>query len=698
VSLPGEEGTGPGSWPAGTPGPVVPTPWGPDAPRPGAFPPPPPPPPPAASPFVGRPDAALPPLDAAVLHPEAAAPRRGGDTSVYPVAAPPEEAEPQRAWWGDTQVYMSLYMPAFAPPPPPPDDYTATTVLLRPHGDSSPASAEPGSDAAAALNAQIESRMENVGRNSAIQAAGTLASRVLGLIRTVLLAVVMGGMSLTNDSFTAAHNLPNQIFIIVSSGALTAVLIPQITKAIRQRDGGQDFVDRLVSLAVLGLAGITVVCVAAAPWITRAMVASSVNASVPGYLRLTVIFAYWCMPQIFFYGLFAVLGNVLNARGRFGEFAWAPAWANLIQITGLLAFFGLWHRQPDPATWTGAMIVVMAGSTTLSIAVQALCLIPPLVKDGFTWRLRLGWRGYGFGSVSRLVGWTLATNAVSQLVGFYAMRSMIAVRGDLPVAGTASQANAFLLFMLPHSMITVSIITSLFPMVARAWQETDLGRLRALIRRFLTEPAVLVIPASVALIALGSPIIRTIFRSVYLSISGAEVTNIWLLLAVLAVGLVFFGVASSAMRYYFAIEAGRTYFWFNGIVPVTQLIACGLALTIVPPFWGVAVICAGSTVGWIVQAGVFMAMARRQVGDYDLAGVIRLWSRLAIAAVAAGVAGYGVVRALDLVSAARLFQPVVLLGSALVFGGVFWLGARLLHITEVLSLVQGLAGRVMRRR
>jgi len=584
-------------------------------------------------------------------------------------------------------------VPREPPPPPPPPVYQPRRA------------ADPPVDRveaeATALTARVADRMADVGRNSAVQAAGTFASRILGFVRTALLVWCCGGMYLSYDSFTVANTLPNQIFVLLGSGVLTAILIPQLTRAMHRDDGGQDYIDRLLTLALLGLVAVTAVCLAAVPALTHFLVNTHTiqqghvsAASVAGYYRLTLLFCFWFMPQVLFYGVFAVLQNVLNARGRFKAVAWAPAWANLIQIASAVVFLAVWGSQSEPVLFSPGMIAVLGGGTTLGIAVQALCLIVPLRRDGFRFRMRFGWRGYGFGAVSRLVGWFLATNAVSQVVGIYVSKMMVAVRGDLMgVAGPGSQANAFLLFMLPHSLITVSIITSLYPLLAHAWQTDDRDRVRGLIRRFLTEPAVLVIPASAALIALGSPIIRTAF----LSITRAEVGNVWLLLTVYAVGLVFFGVGNSAMRYYYALEQGRTYFWFNALVPALQLVACWLALYAVRPAWGVAVICGGSTLGWILQALLFMAVTRRQIGDYGLAGVLRLWARLAVASAIAGGAGYAVVAVMDPLNGSRWFAPAILAASGVMFGVVFWGAAAALRITEFTTLMRHLSARVLRR-
>lgn len=244
-------------------------------------------------------------------------------------------------------------------------------------------------------------------------ALGTLGSRVLGFIRTAMLTAVIGG-ALAADSFTVANSLPTQVYVLINGGLLSALIVPQITKAMARQDGSQDFTDRLLTLAFLVLAGVTAICLPAAPWIIDLL---SANKS-PDFLSLTTALAYICMPQVFFYGLYSVLGQVLNAYGRFSAYAWAPAWANVIQIAGLAYFIREWGQQPTLTTWTPTMVWVLAGTTTLGIVVQGLCLIVPLMRSGFRYRPRFGWRGYGFGDLSRMAGWTIAALTVSQLGGW----------------------------------------------------------------------------------------------------------------------------------------------------------------------------------------------------------------------------------------------------------------------------------------
>src|SRR5687768_2981905 len=171
-------------------------------------------------------------------------------------------------------------------------------------------------------------------RSSAIMAAGTLVSRFLGFGKTWMLGTALGLGSTVNDTFINANNLPNLIFLLVAGGVFNAVLVPQIIKASKAPDRGADYISRLLTLAVLLLLGLTALVTLAAPWVIEL----TTQGYSPQQKALAVAFAFWCLPQIFFYGLYALLTQVLNANGAFGPAVWAPILNNLVAILGLGMF------------------------------------------------------------------------------------------------------------------------------------------------------------------------------------------------------------------------------------------------------------------------------------------------------------------------------------------------------------------------
>ena len=147
-----------------------------------------------------------------------------------------------------------------------------------------------------------------IGRASAILASGTMVSRVLGFVRAALLSYVIGSRGFLPDAYNNATYVPNSIYAIIGGGLLTAVLVPQIIRASSGHDRGEAYVNKLVTLAVMVFAVVTVIVTVASPWLMPLFVTK------PETLAIAITFAYWSLPQLFFLALYSVLGEVLNAR------------------------------------------------------------------------------------------------------------------------------------------------------------------------------------------------------------------------------------------------------------------------------------------------------------------------------------------------------------------------------------------------
>jgi putative peptidoglycan lipid II flippase len=522
---------------------------------------------------------------------------------------------------------------------------------------------------------------DNVARNSAIMAIGTFGSRILGFIRTAMLTGVVIGIAL--DSFTISNQLPTQLYVLINGGLISALLIPQLTKAMLRKDGGQDFSDRLITLCLLVLGVATLLSLAATPWIIRLLTKADAS---DDFVSLTTTMAYLCIPQLFFYGLYSVLGQVLNARGNFLAYAWAPAWANVIQIIGLGWFIWQWDKQESVSGWTTEMMLVLGVSTTLGIAVQGLSLLWPLRKSGFHYRPRFGWRGYGFGDMSRMTAWTVAALLISQAYGLVSTKVMSP--GDTlgaTIPGNGTQALAYSLYILPHSIITTSVVTALFPAMSRAHESGDLAEMRRRLLSGMKTPAVLLLPATAVFIALGRPIAGTLFPgSRYEPARGIDDPgNIALVLAIMAVGLLPFGITALKQRYCFARGDGRLNFWLVALMVAISLAGCAVAFWVVPPKYAVATVAGGATVANIVSAAAFLFVARRQLDGLGLGPVARLWIRLAVASTLAGLAGWGVSSLVGDPASGWTTQALSLAAGGVALAVVFFATTRIMRIREV---------------
>ena len=294
--------------------------------------------------------------------------------------------------------------------------------------------------------------MSGIGRASVLIGAGTIASRLTGLIRTIVLVAAIGSVSSrAADAFTIANQLPNNIYAIISTGILTAVIVPQIVKASADPDGGRAFISKLFTLGTVILLITTAIAMVAAPWLVQ-LYGSRFT---PEQLALSIAFAYWCLPQLFFYGLYALVGETLNARRVFGPYTWAPIVNNVVSIVGFgvfIALFGSDLTRVDQ--WDATMIAVLGGTATLGIVVQAVLLLFFWKRTGVRLRPDFRWRGVGLRHIGRLAGWTFLMVVAGQLAGLVQANIVAGASGD--GASVTVMANAWLIFMLPYSIIVLS--------------------------------------------------------------------------------------------------------------------------------------------------------------------------------------------------------------------------------------------------
>ncbi|MEI7455042.1 MAG: lipid II flippase MurJ, partial [Actinomycetes bacterium] len=170
-------------------------------------------------------------------------------------------------------------------------------------------------------------------RSSSLMALGTIFSRATGLVRNLLLVAVLG-TALLGDVYNVANTMPNILYNLLIGGALTAVFVPQIIRASRENDRGSAYISRLFTATSSGLLLIVVVATLLAPVLVHLYAPSFSGRS----FDITVAFMRYCLPQIFFLGIFALLGQIANARGVFGPMMWAPILNNLIAIA-LFTYF-----------------------------------------------------------------------------------------------------------------------------------------------------------------------------------------------------------------------------------------------------------------------------------------------------------------------------------------------------------------------
>ncbi|MFB6548935.1 murein biosynthesis integral membrane protein MurJ [Streptomyces sp. NPDC056405] len=557
---------------------------------------------------------------------------------------------------------------------------------------------EPEPAAAPAAAPKKGGRAGGLLKSSAVMAAGTMVSRLTGFIRSALIVSALG-VGLLGDTFQVAYQLPTMIYILTVGGGLNSVFVPQLVRAMKEDDdGGEAFANRLLTLVMVALGALTVITVFAAPLLIRLL--SNPVASDPAANEVGITFVRYFLPSIFFMGLHVVMGQILNARGRFGAMMWTPVLNNIVIIVTLGMFIWVYGTAENSGMKVTSIPPegerLLGIGVLLGLIVQALAMIPYLRETGFRIRPRFDWKGHGLGKAITLAKWTVLFVLANQAGAMIVIQLSTAAGKASPVDGTgfAAYANAQLIWGLPQAIITVSLMAALLPRISRSASENDGGAVRDDISQGLRTTAVAIVPVSFGFVALGIPMCTLMFGS-----SGtSEATNMGFMLMAFGIGLIPYSVQYVVLRAFYAYEDTRTPFYNTVIVAVVNAVASALCYFLLPSRWAVVGMAASYGLAYVIGVGIAWRRLRKRLGgDLDGARVLRTYARLCIASVPAallsGAACYAISRALG---QGVLGSFAALLAGGLLLFGVFFVAARRMRIEEVNSLVGMVRGRLGR--
>ncbi len=538
--------------------------------------------------------------------------------------------------------------------------------------------------------------------SSAVMATGTVVSRLSGFIRSALLAAALGAY-LHADLFNIANTIPNMVYILLAGGIFNAVLVPQLVRAMKNdADGGEAYTNRIITLAGLFLAGVTAVLVLTAPWLMRVFLSPDYFTPELAEQRESIIdFARYCLPQVFFYGMFVLVGQVLNARGRFGPMMWAPIANNVVSVGVLvvhLVVFGP-AAPDDTSAYTSGQEQLLGIGSTLGIVLQLLVLLPYLRAAGFRFRPRFDFRGTGLGHTLRLGLWTVLFVVVNQIAYTVVVRlasdgAASGLGGEDPGTGYTIYSQTFLLVMVPHAIATVSLATAVLPRLSAYAADHDLAGVARGVASTLRTTLTLIIPFALLLPLISYDLANVVFG--WLAASEAF-PDYALPLSLFGIGLVFFTVHYLMLRGYYSLERTRTVFWVQCVIAAGN-IALAITLTSVMSADHTAsalVLAYGGA--YAVGAAVSYLLLRSLLGGLQTPVLVRFLVRLLIAAGiatgAAWAAQYGV-QQLWPVDDTKLQSVVMLLLVAGLDVVVFLTLARAMRITEVTSVLDLVTARL----
>jgi putative peptidoglycan lipid II flippase len=533
-------------------------------------------------------------------------------------------------------------------------------------------------------------------RSSGIMAAGTLASRFTGFVRTAVLLYAIGTKDL-GDAYNVANSVPNAVYNLALGGILTSVAVPLLVNAARRHgDRGEAYDQRMFTLGVLALGTITVIATLAAIPITAMYGHGMPNAAT---YHLTVIFSYFFLPQVFFYGVSSLAGAILNARGSFAAPMWTPVINNVVVIFAVGAFVAMAGLNRTPGDISPAEIQLLAAGTTLGIVLQTVALLPSLRRAGFRWRPRFDFRRAEVSEIGRMSGWMfgyivttqialVVTTIVANDAGARACRSCAG-------AGYAAFSNAWLLFQLPYAVVGMSVITAVLPRMSAHAAEGSHQLVSSDYSAATRLSSVIVVPVGLLMAVLGPPLALAVFG--HGSTSAASARYLGVVLAVFALGLLPYTIINLQMRVFYAMRDNRTPALIGAAAMAVRITASLATLAIVPPADVVACLGVGFGLSSVATAVALGWVLRRRIGGLDVRRTRRCLVRLHLAAIPGVI--FALVASALIGSVLPAGTPTALVTVGVGGSGALWLyvlTARAMKIGELRELTGMLRARLSR--
>ena len=538
----------------------------------------------------------------------------------------------------------------------------------------------------------------NLARSSQVMALGTLVSRVTGFLRTFVLLYAIGTGALA-DAYNNSNALPQTVYYLMLGGVFTSVVVPLLVKAAKNDpDRGEAYAERIFTLGVIALLTVTVVgTLLAGPLVD--LYAGNLGSSPTAVAehQQMVLLAHFSMPQIFFFGMDSLLGAILNTRGRFGANMWTPVINNVVVIAIVGIYIGTVGLHKTPLTVSPFGVKLLGLGALLGILIQSIALFPVLRRAGFSMHLRWDFRRSEIGEIRRMAGWMLgyvgsqwAANLIVQRVANSAAAH--GATGD----GYSAYFNSWQLFQLPYAVVGISVISALLPRMSAHATDRRYSRVREDFSTGVRLASVIVVPASLFLAVLGTPLCEFLFA--HGSTSPEKARYIGEVFGVFSLGLVPFMLTQLQLRVFYAFRQNRAPAAIGVMMLAVGVIGDLVAFTVLPPSRVVVGLAAAYGLVTLTGATVAWPLQLRRVGSLDGWRITHSLARMFLAALPGVVFAFATMAVVGSVFPA----PSALYGltSTVIGGGgallLYAICAKLLRIDEFRLLVRSVAGRLGR--
>jgi putative peptidoglycan lipid II flippase len=538
-----------------------------------------------------------------------------------------------------------------------------------------PGVVEPGSNPTEADTSLV--------RSSALVAVGTALSRVTGFARIAAIAYALGASTLAG-TYSYANEAPNIVYELLLGGVLTATLVPLFVRYHETHD--EDAPSAIFTVAIVALAGITVVGVLAAPWIVDLYTLNVKGGNVAQQQELATALLRLLMPQMLFYGIAALATAMLNAQRRFLAAAFAPVLNNAVAaaVFLLLPRVADGSLSVDNVLHDDGLILLIGLGTTAGVVVMALALLPPLARLHTHLRFLPRWRHPAVLAMLRLSGWTVGYVIANQIALL-----IVTILANGTDGGPFIYISAYAFFQLPHGLFAVSLMTTFTPEMASAATRNDLAALRMQVSRGIRLAALVVVPAAAMYMGLARPIIVALLQRG--SFDAADASAVSDTLLAFSVGLLPFSIYLFALRAFYARHDTYTPFWINCIEN-----AVNIALAFPLYAWlGIPGLALAFSIAYGVAAVITLGVLRGRLGGIDGAQLTSSLTRIVAAGVAVGAVSWAVG---ELIGWSNFAHAVLAVVAGALAGGLVYLALLVLLRVEELSAVRALVPARLRGR
>jgi putative peptidoglycan lipid II flippase len=528
----------------------------------------------------------------------------------------------------------------------------------------------------------------NLARSSTAMALGTVASRGTGFLRTFVLLYALG-LGTTANAYNTANTLPNTIYYLMLGGVFTSVVVPMLVRAAKEDpDRGEGYARRIYSFGVVCLLLVTVVATLFAQPIASLY---GGNLSKPNEYHLTVVFAYFFIAQIFFYGMDSLLGAILNVRGRFGANMWTPVINNVVVILVVLIFLVTVGKPgASSATISGYGVALLGIGTTLGIVIQSIALFPVMWRAGFSMRLVFDFRRAEIGEIGRTSGWMFGYVFTQWLGNLVVTR----VANSAPASnGISAYANAYQLFQLPYAIVGISVISALLPRMSGHANDRRYSLVRDDFSKGVRLASVIVVPAAVFLAVLGSPLCEFLFAHGHQT-TVQDARYIGEVFGAFCLGLLPFMLTQLQLRVFYSFHESKTPAVIGMLMLVVGVIGYMVARVALPPPHIVIGLAFAFDIMTLAGAIIAWPLLLRRVGSLDGWRITRSLVRMFLATLPGLLFAFVVMA----VAGSFLHQgPAYGLAVTVVGGGgallLYALCCRIFGIEEYRTLMRTVLGR-----